>query len=165
LSVQVHKLRVPVRLSHFNHQPRDGYFVLFPHLGGEERPESIYELLNAHRSVIPFFQGDDTNVLLLTRDNIDWVAVSASVEPGVVLPPGFSVMHEERAELRFLDDSRVEAVVQWQDGENVARLSDYLDFCDQFIAARTGFGTLIANKYRIREIRIVTGVALARDVG
>jgi hypothetical protein len=35
------------------------------------------------------------------------------------------------------------------------RLSDFLDSADSFVSAETGFGTLIVNKQRLREIRIL----------
>ena len=57
------------------------------------------------------------------------------------------------------DERRVEVVVQWHaEGENT-RLSDFLNSPIDFVTARTGFGTLIVNKHRIRETRITQPVA------
>jgi hypothetical protein len=161
VSVYVQKLRVPVRLSQPNQEPRDGWFLLFPRLDREDRPESILELLNSSRSVIPFIGADDAGVTLLTRVNIDWVAVGAQVAERLIFPPAGGVTHEQRVELRFIDESRVEAVMQWQAGEKDARLSDHLNSSGDFVAARTGFGTLIVNKQRVRETRIAKSMAQA----
>ncbi len=151
----LHKLSVPARLSQPLLAPRDGNFLLFPHQGTEARPESLLELLNSRRSVIPFILAGDKTVLLLTRVNIDWVALSPSVDPALVLPAKLERNHGQRVELRFIDESRVEAVVEWYAEAGGDRLSDYLNICDTFVASRTGFGTLIWNRQRIRETRIL----------
>ncbi len=162
-AVYVHKMRVPARLSQPNLDPRDGcflldpregWFVLYPHVGGEPRAESLLELLNSRRSVIPFILTGDASVLLLNRTNIDWVAVSPKVPPELIFPPGLEPNRTQRVELRFIDESRVEATIEWRAQPGQERLSDYLNACDAFVASRAGFGTLIWNKERIREARI-----------
>ncbi len=150
----VHKTRVPARLSQPNLDPRDGWFLLFPHVGPERRAESLLELLNSQRSVIPFILAGDDSVLLLTRLNIDWVAVGAAVPAELVFPPGHKPNRGQRVELRFVDESRVEATVEWCSESGQDRLSDFLNTSDPFVASRAGFGTLIWNKERIRETRI-----------
>jgi hypothetical protein len=145
---------VPVRLSQPNLDPRDGWFMLFPHVGVEKRSESLLELLNSRRSVIPFIVAGDASVLLLTRINIDWVAVGPNVDPALVYPSGLSRNTRQRLELRFIDESRVDAEIEWYSESGQERPSDFLNVCDTFVAARTGFGTLIWNKTRLREARI-----------
>src|SRR5438552_6906094 len=108
----VQKIRVPVRLSQPNQDPRDGWFLLFPGAGDGDSPESIVELLNSPRVVLPFVQ-DDRTILLLTRQNVDWVAIGANVAEELVVRPGFTVTHSQRVELRFVDESRVDGVVEW----------------------------------------------------
>jgi hypothetical protein len=154
-SAYVAKLQVPVRLSQPQLAPRDGHFLLFPQHGNESRPESLLELLNSGRTVIPFILAGDHTVLLLTRLNVDWVAVGSNVDPALVFPPGLEHNRSERVELRFIDESRVDAHVEWYVGAGGNRLSDFLNTCDAFVASRTGFGTLIWNKHRIRETRIL----------
>lgn len=151
----VRKLQVPVRLSQPNLAPRDGSFQLFPTVGRENRPETVLELLNSDRSVIPFILEQAATVLLLTRMNVDWVALGPGVESRLIVPPNEPISHEQRVELRFIDESRVDALLRWNEGQNSERLSDFLNATEAFLAARTGFGTLIVNKGRIREMRIV----------
>src|SRR5215813_8093359 len=67
----IQKIRVPARVSQPSQEPRDGSFLLFPGQARDQRGESLLELLNSDRTVIPFLQADDQNVLLLTRVNID----------------------------------------------------------------------------------------------
>lgn len=155
----IQKVRVPIRLSQPNQDPRDGWFLLFPRAGDGENPESVVELLNSPRVVLPFIQEDRT-ILLLTRQNIDWVAIGANVAEELVLRPGVTMTHSQRVELRFTDESRVDGVVQWDASHRNLRLSDFLNWCDDFFVLRTGFGMLVVNRQRIRETRVVDSAAV-----
>src|SRR5262249_15044612 len=152
----VQKVRVPVRPSQPNLDPRDGWFLLLPRLERDDRPETIVDLLNSSLSVIPFIVGEDDAVLLVMRANIDWVAVGDGVSLSLMHPPGPRAHHQQRVQLRFVEESRVDAIMEWRDEHGGTRLSDFLNSGDSFVAVRTGFGTLIVNKQRIRETRIVT---------
>jgi len=135
---------------------------LLPQVEAEDRAESLVELLNSRRSVIPFIPSDDASVLLLTRLNIDWVAVGDGVEPSLVFPPDGFPTREQRAEMQFVDLRRLEVGLQWYaEEDDHIRLSDFLNTPADFVTARTGFGTLILNKHRIREIRITRPAARA----
>ncbi len=154
MSLHIEKIRIPVRLAQPHLDPRDGWFLLFPRIAGEQRPETVLELLNSSRSVIPFIEADEGSVLLLTRTNIDWVAVGSGAPEHLILPPGAPATHEQAVQLRFVDESRVDAVIGWRAEGDRTRLSDFLDASGPFIAVGAGFGTLIVNKQRIRETRI-----------
>jgi len=154
VSAYVQKLRAPVRLSQPNQDPRDGWLLLYPQVEAEGRTESLVELLNSKRDVIPFIPTDDTSVLLLTRLNIDWVVVGSGVERSFVFPPGGFPTREQRAEMQFVDLRRLEVGIQWRAEGELIRLSDFLSSPVDFVTAQTGFGTLIVNKHRVREIRI-----------
>ena len=161
MTPHVEKIRVPVRLSQPNLDPRDGWLLLFPRGGAEARGQTLLELLNSPRNVIPFIQSGGAGVLLLVRINIDWVAVGAGVAEELIHPPRRGALQEQRVELRFIDEGRVDAVLEWPSGKDTARLSDFLNASGEFLAARAGFGTLIVNKQRIRETRIVESLARA----
>lgn len=152
---RIPKLRVAVRLGQPRHDPRDGWLLLFPALDETGRAETVLELLNSPRQVIPFLRGDDESVLLLVRDNIDWVAIGNGVDPQLVFPPDRQSALEQRVELRFVDERKIEAVIRWGDAATSVRLSDFLGSPDLFVAAEAGFGTLLVNKRRVRDIRIV----------
>jgi hypothetical protein len=151
----VEKIRLRARLSQPNLDPRDGWFLLFPQHGKERRTESLLEHLNSERHVIPFILSDDNAVLLLTRTNIDWVAVSSTVDRALI-QPDVSWNKRQRVELRFLDERRVEADVEWHAQNASGRLSDFLNSCSTFVLSKTGFGTLIWNRRRVREVRVLT---------
>jgi hypothetical protein len=154
LSHHVEKLRILARLAQPNLNPRDGYFLLFPTYGKEGRPESLFELLNSSRAVIPFLLREDKSVLLLTRLNIDWVAVSGAGRNPLLFPPNHIGGRQQAVELRFVDESRVEAVMMWRPRNDSERLSDVLNRPDVFVATETSFGALLVNKNRIREMRL-----------
>lgn len=150
-SSYVQKIRVPARVSQPSMDPRDGWFLLYPAVGNSDRPETLLELLNSARTVIPFIQAENATVLLLTRVNIDWIVVGREVDSGLVFPPSYRVTVEQHVDLRLIDESKVRAVLQWNAARGVDRLSDYLNSSESFIPARTGFGTLLMNKLRVRE--------------
>lgn len=149
------KLWVAVRLAQPQHDPRDGWFQLFPELDDLGRPETVLELLNSPRRVIPFLKREEESVVLLVRENIDWVAVGPGEETHLVVPPEQPAAHVQRVEFGFLDERRVAATVRWGDFRIRERLSDFLNQPDPFVAAEAAFGTLIVNKSRLREVRIL----------
>ena len=55
----------------------------------------------------------------------------------------------------------MDAVIEWRDDHGGVRLSDFLNAGEPFVAVRTGFGTLLVNKLRVRETRIVSDAAAA----
>jgi hypothetical protein len=149
------KLWVAVRLAQPHHDPRDGWFQLFPEVDNLGRPETVLELLNSPRRVIPFLKREEKSVVLLVRENIDWVAVGPGEQTRLVVPPERTDAHVQRVELGFLDERRVAATVRWGDFPLRERLSDFLNQSDLFVAAEAAFGTLIVNKSRLREVRIL----------
>lgn len=154
-SLHIEKVQVPVRLAQPNLDPRDGFLMLLPRLGAEARIESLLELLNSRRTVIPFTTEDDGSVRLINRTSVDWIAARSSTPPDCILPPGLDWNHGERAELLFADGRRVQVEVEWYAGASGHRLSDFLNVCDTFVASRTRFGMLIWNKSRVLEWRIL----------
>jgi hypothetical protein len=150
----VQKVRVPARVAEPGREPRDGAFLLFPSLGAERPSETLIELLNSSRVVVPFIPADDADVVLLTRAHIDWVIVGRDVDRGLVFPPDYVVSREQRVDLRLMDETHVHAVLQWHSPDGLTRLSDYLNGGDEFIPARTAFGTLLVNKLRVRETNL-----------
>ncbi len=163
-TVYVEKIRVPARVSQPSLGPRDGWFLLFPRMGSARRPETLIELLDSSRVVVPFIQAEDSTVLLLTRPNIDWVIVGRGVERRLIYPPEYRITTEQRVDLRLIDESHVHAVVRWDSHEGTVRLSDHLNSSSGFIVATTGFGLLLVNKLRVRETRLAESTARPVDV-
>lgn len=155
----VEKIRVPVRVSQPMLGPRDGWLLLFPRVGSVPRPETLLELLNSSRIVVPFIQSEDSSVILLTRVNIDWVIVGSRVDEGLVYPPDHRIDVEQRVDLRLIDESHVHALLQWDSRGGTIRLSDFLNEASGFMLARTSFGLLLVNRLRVRETRLAESTA------
>ena len=147
-------MRVPVRISQLSRDVRDGCFLLAPHAGTDSASATLLELLNSSRAVIPFFPRNDSNVVLLTRAHLEWVAVDLEVAPHLIRANARRVTREQRVELRFLDNRHVEGIVQWDAREDTLRLSDYLNGPDDFFVINTPSGAMIANRSRIVETRL-----------
>lgn len=162
-SLYVRKVRIPGLTSQPNGDPRDGWFMLAAHLGPSNRPETLLELLNSRRVVVPFIQARLPDVLMLTRVNIDWVIVEPRVDQNLIYPPNCRVTVEHRVDLRLLDERRIHAILRWDDRGGTARLSDFLNGSDDFIAAKTRFGLLLVNRLRIRETQLAEVTARPVD--
>jgi hypothetical protein len=150
----IQKLRAPVRLSQPGDSPLDGYFCLLPDLDGHGRPESILELLNSSRRVIPFFRIADDNCVLFTRLNIDWVMPGAQVDPEWVMPRRIHSTREQSVHLQFFDGREMEGDVRWTSPGADIRLSDFLNDAADFYPLVTRVGMLMVNKNRVRETRV-----------
>ena len=150
----IQKLRAPVRLSQPGDSPLDGYFCLLPDLDGQGRPETILELLNSSRRVIPFFRVADDNFVLFTRLNIDWVVPGAQVDPEWIMPRRVHSAREQSVHLQFFDGREMEGAVRWSSPNADIRLSDFLNDATDFYPLVTRVGILMVNKNRVRETRV-----------
>ena len=151
----IQKLRAPVRLSQPGETPMDGHLCLTPEVDGEQRPETILELLNSPRRVIPFLRDADDSVVLLTRLNVDWVVVGNQVPMDWVMPRRSPAMREQGVRLHFLDGGMMEGHVRWPSPGADIRLSDFLNDPADFYPLVTRLGILMVNKNRVRETRVV----------
>lgn len=150
----IQKLRAPVRLSQPGEAPLDGHLCLLPELPGEGRPETLLELLNSPRRVIPFLRPIDESVVLLTRLNVDWVMASAQIDPSWIMPRRFPAAREQSVRLHFADGNQMEGDVRWTSPSGDVRLSDFLNDAADFYPLMTRIGILIVNKNRVRETRV-----------
>jgi hypothetical protein len=150
----IQKLRAPVRLSQPGESPLDGYFCLLPEVDGHRRPETILELLNSTRRVIPFFRVADDNFVLFTRLNIDWVVPGAQVDPDWIMPRRLHATREQSVRLQFFDGREMEGDVRWCSPGADIRLSDFLNDAADFYPLVTRLGILLVNKNRVRETRV-----------
>ena len=150
----IQKLRAPVRLSQPGETPLDGYLCLTPAVDGPSRPETILELLNSSRRVIPFLRVADDSVVLLTRLNIDWVVAGAQIDPEWVMPKRSPAMREQSVRLQFFDGRTMEGDVRWPSPGADIRLSDFLNDAADFYPLVTRVGIMMVNKNRVRETRV-----------
>lgn len=150
----VEKVRLPVRLAQPGMPPTDGFLMLVAQMEREQRAETLMELVNAPRILIPFIGASERDIALLVRANIDWVAVGKDGRPDLLFPPGYRVTHGQRMQLSFINEDRIEALVQWDRSDPRVRLSDFLNGADDFFPVVASFGTLFVNRQRVREMRI-----------
>ena len=151
----IHKLRAPVRLSQPGESPLDGFLCLLPEIDGQRRSETILELLNSSRRVIPFLRIAGDSVVLLTRLNIDWVMASAQTDAEWIMPKRFPATREQSVRLHFIDGGSMEGDVRWSSPAADIRLSDFLNDAADFYPLLTRMGILMVNKNRVREARVV----------
>lgn len=150
----IEKQRVPVRVSLPAADPLDGYLSLALESPEHEVPETIFEVLNSSRQVIPFVRSDDQSVLLLTRVNIDWVMAGESVDRRLLFPPTFLVTREESVRVFFTDGRVLDGLIQLALTDDRNRTSDFLEGGQDFYALTTRLGTVFVNKARVRETRV-----------
>lgn len=151
----VTKTRVAVRISQSGHDPLDGYFALAPEPDAY-RIQTVLELLNAPKRVIPFIVEGDGGILLLTRLNVDWVMVDGEVDIALVLPESHQVLREEPVELHFMNGTTIDGLMQVEGHRSDWRASDFLNAEPDFYAMTTRLGILLVNKTRVREARLGT---------
>jgi hypothetical protein len=149
------KRRVDVRVSQSGHDPLDGFFCLALAGGPHEAPQTVLGLLNSPLRVIPFIVEGDGSVILVTRQNVDWVMTPEHVESGLVYPSGYVVTREEPAELEFMNGTTMDGLIQMA-GQGAGRASDFLNGRDDFYPVLTRHGILLVNKSRVRETRLST---------
>lgn len=149
----VEKLRLPVRLSQPGQPPTDGFLMLAARMEGG-RTETLMELLNSARTVIPFIAAAEDEVVLLVRANIDWVAVGKEGEAARLFPPEHRETHGQRIQLSFTDAHRIEADIRWDRSDPRVRLSDFLNRCPDFFPVVASFGVLFVNRQRVRQLKI-----------
>jgi len=150
----VEKIRVPVRVSQPGCAPVDGYLSLGPQAEFHPGPETILERLNAPDRVVPFQRGDDEQILLLNRRDIEWVAADPAVSSTLVCPPNYTVTAEEDVRLRLMGGGVLEGRVQMELPEEMNRASDFMNGREDFFPLLTPFGVLIVNKQRVSSFEL-----------
>ncbi|MGH2399150.1 MAG: hypothetical protein ACRDF6_04840 [bacterium] len=133
----------------------DGSLSLDPRTGREEGPETVLELLNSPLRVIPFILAADQSVLLLTRLNIDWVVAGPSVPASLIRPPAGDPGREEPVQVWFVDGRSMDGMLQLERSGHQSRASDLLNGRADFYPMTTRLGTLLVNKSRVRETRLL----------
>ena len=103
-----------------------------------------------------------TDVLLLTRDNIDWAVAGSGVESSLMLSPPLAVTREENVLVTFSDGRAIDGLIQIELPEGMNRVSDFLNGPQDFFPLRTRIGTVFINKARVRDTRVNTTAGTPR---
>jgi len=162
LTGYVRKHQAPVRVCLPGQDPIDGILSLAPDSPYHAGPQTILELLNSQVRAIPFVLQSSTDVLLLTRDNIDWAVAGSGVESSLMLSPPLAVTREENVLVTFSDGRAIDGLIQIELPEGMNRVSDFLNGPQDFFPLRTRIGTVFINKARVRDTRVNTTAGTPR---
>ena len=148
------RYRLPVTLSVADGPPVAGWLSLSrsPELNG--RPQTLLERLNEPVSVVPVTHGDVAH--LVNRTLIEWAEPGPGVEAAQIGPPA-NVTREEYASVWLRSGRKLEGVIAMEMPEGYNRTSDFINSRDEFFVLRCRDRTLLVNKRRVRELRIVRG--------
>jgi hypothetical protein len=148
------KLRVSVRVAQPGLSPTEGYFSLAPHAEFHSGPETVLERLNTRDRVVPFQRHADSATMLLSRHELEWVAIGPGVNEEWICPPTFAVTREERVRVRMRSGEEIEGLLRMELPELVNRASDFLNGPDDFFALVTADGVRLVNKHAVLDTRV-----------
>lgn len=161
----VEKLLVPVRLCMAGQAPYDAHLSLFPLAESHAGPETLLERLNSPTRIVPAVRAEDQSVVLVTREQVDWVEAGHEVEAELIRPAAYLLTREEHVELHLASGERVSGVLAMELPDAYNRASDFLNGDDDFFAFATSSGTRLVNKARVLEVRILSARPAAMGKG
>jgi len=156
----VEKLRVNVRISRAGQPVVEGLVSLSPHSAVRPGPETLLELLDPATGFLPFERSADDAVVLLSRQDIQWVMAGPEVEGDLVRPQPFRYTREERVRVTLRSGEDLDGVVHMELPEYLNRISDYLNGPERYFPLRTRSGTFLIHKAAVREILLHEGSPL-----
>jgi hypothetical protein len=148
------RYRLPVTLSVADGPPVAGWLSLSKRPDMNERPQTLLERLNEPVSVVPVTHGDVTH--LVNRTLIEWAEPGPGVEAVHIGPPA-NVTREEYASVWLRSGRKLDGVIAMEMPDGYNRTSDFINSQDEFFILRCRDRTLLVNKRRVRELRIVRG--------
>jgi len=148
----IEKLRVTVRISRAGQPPVDGMLSLAPHSALHAGPETLLELLDPATGFLPFERTADDAIVLLSRNDIQWVMAGPGVDPELVRPVVYRYTREERVRVSLRSGEDLDGLIQMELPENFNRISDYLNGPERCFPLATRRGTFLIHKAAVREI-------------
>jgi hypothetical protein len=148
------RYRLPVTLSVADGPPVAGWLSLSRSSDPSERPQTLLERLNEPVSVVPVTHGDVTH--LVNRTLIEWAEPAPGVDAALIGPPA-NVTGEEHASVWLRSGRKLDGIIAMDMPEGYNRTSDFINSQDEFFVLRCRDRTLLVNKRRVRELRIVRG--------
>lgn len=155
MSRRIDKQQAHVRVSFAGGDPADGYLCLTPRAESRESAETMLDLLNSAKRVVPFLLQENGEVVLLSVRYVDWVLAGPGVDLATVVPPTYIVTREERVELCFADGRRMDGKIQIEVKDDFTRVSDFINSPERFYPVRTRLGLMLVNKERVSETRLI----------
>jgi hypothetical protein len=151
MAVYIEKLQVTIGVSRAGEPDIEGCCSLSPVAEHHAGAETLLDLLNAPRRVIPF-QRQDGVTLLLARHDIQWVFAGPDVPMEWVRGRGFRCTREERVRVRLSGGEELEGLLQMELPDPVNRASDYLNGPDDFFPLTARDGVYLIQKHHAREM-------------
>jgi hypothetical protein len=148
------KYRLPVTLSVADGPPVAGWLSLSRRTDASQGPQTLLERLNEPVSVLPVVHGDVTH--LVNRMLIEWAEPAPGVDAALIGPPSV-VTREEYASVWVRSGRKLDGIIGMEMPEGFNRTSDFINSEDEFFILRCRDRTLLVNKRRVRELRIVAG--------
>jgi len=148
----VEKLRVNVRISRAGQPVVEGRVSLSQHSAVRPGPETLLELLDPSAGFLPFERTADDAIVLLSRQDIQWVMAGPEVASDLVRPQPFRYTREERVRVTLRSGEDFEGLIQMELPEYLNRISDYLNGTERYFPLRTRRGTYLIHKAAVREI-------------
>jgi hypothetical protein len=148
----VEKLRVAVRISRTGQPPVDGLLSLAPHSALHAGPETLLELLDLAHGFLPFERAADDAIVLLSREDIQWVMAGPSVDAELVRPRVFRYTREERVRVSLRSGEDIDGLIQMELPQNLNRVFDYLNGPERYFPLVARRGTFLIYKPAVREI-------------
>jgi hypothetical protein len=149
----VEKIRVPVQIAQLANEPLAGFLALAPRAQFHDGPETLLELMNAPRRVIPV-QLPDGETSLLQRDAIEWVTTDSGEAEHLVMPRNFLVTREEAVRVCLRNGQSIDGILRMELPEHLNRASDFLNASEDFFPLTRDTHTLLIHKSAVREVRL-----------
>jgi hypothetical protein len=92
---------------------------------------------------------------MVTRLNVEWVVAGLGVEDRLISTLAYHVTREESVQVTFNDGRIIDGVIQIEIQSGSQRVSDFMNGPHDFFPLRTRIGSVIVNKARIRDTRLV----------
>jgi len=148
----VEKLRVAVRVSRPGQHPVEGQLSLAPHSSLHAGPETLLELLDPPAGFLPFERAGDDAIVLLSRQDIQWVMAGPDVDAELVRPVPYRYTREERVRVSLRSGEDLDGLIQMELPQNLNRVFDYLNGPERYFPLATRRGTFLIRKAAVREI-------------
>jgi hypothetical protein len=147
-----YKYRLPVTLSVADGPPVAGWLSLARSAENRNAPQTLLERLNEPVSVLPVVHSDITH--LVNRMLIEWAEPIPGVDPALIGPP-YVMTHQEHACVWLRSGRKLFGTIAMEMPEGFNRTSDFINSRDDFFVLRCTERTLLVNKRRVRDVRIV----------
>lgn len=150
----IDKLRVHLDIAEPGREPMKGVVSLSRQIGGHAGPQTVLDLLNSSRRVVPVMRPADGTTVLFTRLQIAWVLAGNEVGFELMWPDSYQVTKEERVLVEMEDGSLLAGRIQMELPEDLNRASDFFNGAEDFFPLVARAGIYLVNKAKVRATQL-----------